>query len=162
MGAGIARVQNSQLRWFSHAGSTQTTGNTELTVEVVPDVTSTTYRTRKAKDAANGSWCGDLMEMYGALSFQTADGAFDEQFSGTLRKSVGNNVDFEGKLPAGNFQGMYDTSWLPPSHTGAPFSLRTAVSPNLSGNIFVNSEQKSSNPNVVYTSALIAEWPASP
>jgi hypothetical protein len=128
----------------------------------VPEVTSATYQTRKAKEVAHGSLCGDLMTMNGALRFRTADGTFGEQFSGTLHKGVGFNVDFESKLPTSEFQGSYDRSWLPPSHAGAAFTLRTAVSPSLSGNIFVDSEQKSSNPNVVYTSALIASWPASP
>jgi hypothetical protein len=159
--AGITLMQHANLRWFSNR-ETQTTGDTTLTVEVLPDTTSVTYETRKAEDVAQAALCGDVMNVSAALLFKTADGTFDERFSGTLHKGMGISADFVGTLPASELQGSYDHSWLPPSHAGELYSLRTALSPNLSGTMYVDGPEASSSPNVTYGSAYIAEWPAGP
>lgn len=48
---GIGRDHNAPLRWFSHSSGRQMIGDTELTVELLPDPTSAIYETRKARDA---------------------------------------------------------------------------------------------------------------
>ena len=142
----VSSPQAASLRWFRGASSYT---DTTLTLTVVVPPQAATYR------GSTGSDCSPVLEIpHSTLLFQTADGAFNEAFTGTVSVSAAGR-EFECSLPVnGQFSGSYDIAAAAAALQNPMLLLQTTLTP-ATGSMYLTSD---SSAGLAGASLTIADW----
>lgn len=129
---------------------------TTVTVDATSDPASARLVTQLPTRAGNGVLCEPFLELDATLHFTTADGAFSDEFSGTLQGSAtAPNAAFDGTCSAAHHQGSFDLTTLQKRIANLTLALHTELLPDVSGMLW--SEDSS---NIDY-GLVIGGWPES-
>ncbi len=150
--------RSANLVWstLDSSGERSSEVATVLTVEAVSDATSARLVNQLPVDAANADSCGPFLEFDATLHFVTTDGAFLDEFSGTLQGSAtANSGSFDGTSPVAEHRGSCDLMLLQRRIPNLTLVLHTVLLPDVSG---ILSGEDSSN---IDDGFMIAFWPES-
>jgi hypothetical protein len=167
LAAGVSGPHVLPMRWWAH-GPMQSSFDTELTLELSVQLQSARFVEQRAVNPEQAYGCENLLEIDAVLRFDTADGAFGEQFTGVLSKSASSGeARFTGSFPAAELRGTYDASGILANYRDPEYSVHLWLSPALdtgessfSGNVSLNGADADDDPSTTVVSAAIAEFPS--
>jgi hypothetical protein len=146
----VTAPESASLRWFSHGDGTNSDTTATFTVTGTPGAATWVVPSEPS--------CSPEVEIEAALRIESADGAFDDVFSGFVYRRPSGESGFRGQLPVGEFMGGYDMSTVSGNYRDPVLSLFTSLAP-ATGQMSMSGQ--SATPGATPVSAAIAEWQGS-
>jgi hypothetical protein len=115
---------------------------------------------RRAGDSTtSGDSCEALLTARAVLHFDAADGSFMDVFDGTIEKG-GGQTSYSTSLVLQQHRGTFDlTALASKNYVNPVLHVMTTLGSMPSGRLVLEGDSRDNNPNIVATTAFIAEWP---